>query len=218
MKVPENIKLCDAGGIPETFLTAFQLLNWIGDPTKNGVLIHGAGSGVGTSAIQLAADDGKTVFATAGSDAKCEKAIALGAKRAINYKTQDFGAEFKSDGIGNIIDCVGAAFWKQNIKVLDQDGVWVLYGLLGGVKIEGALLALLLAKRAQIRASTLMSRSDEYKSQLVEQFWRSKREKFENGRLAPVIDSVFDMSRIADAHAYLATNQNCGKVLLRMDL
>ena len=143
-------------------------------------MIHGAGSGVGTSAIQLAKDFGMSVFATGGTEKKLKIASQLGAEKVVNYKTQDFAKELRGQNINIILDCVGGSYWKQNMQVnifglkyfipmknlkiiisqvLSRDGILVLYGLLGGAKVDGPILAFLLAKRAQIRASTLMSRS-----------------------------------------------------------
>ena len=81
--------------------------------------------------------------------------------------------------------------------------------------IEGPLLAMMLAKRAQIRASTLMSRSPEYKANLVQKFWSDHEEDFYNESLYPLIDKTFNFTEIADAHHYMAQNQNCGKIILK---
>ena len=101
------------------------------------------------------------------------------------------------------------------MKVLAQDGKIILYGLLGGVKVEGPLLGMMLAKRAQIRASTLMSRSPDYKANLVNKFWTDHEADFYNGDLYPLIDKTFLFTEIADAHHYMAQNQNCGKIILK---
>lgn len=158
------------------------------------------------------------VLATAGDEKKLKIATKLGAEKTVNYKTHDFSKELEGQRVNLILDCVGGSYWKQNMKVLSRDGILVLYGLLGGAKVDGPILAFLLAKRAQIRASTLMSRSDVYKANLVHDFWSSKGAKFASGDLAPVIDSQFNMSEIDQAHRYMATNQNCGKILLKMEL
>lgn len=93
-------------------------MHWVGEATtQSRILIHGAGSGVGTSAIQLAVDNGNAVFATAGTSAKTEMALNLGADKVVNYKTSNFADEFKSDDINLILDCVGGSFWKNNVKV-----------------------------------------------------------------------------------------------------
>ena len=157
-----------AAAIPEAFLTAFQLLFWVGEsfPSTN-VLIHGGGSGVGTSAIQLAKLNDQRVFATAGSEKKLFKMSRLGADRTLNYKEHSFSEVLKNEEVNLILDCVGGSYWEKNIEVLSRDGIWVLFGLLGGPYVDGPILAKLLAKRAQIRASTLMSRSNDYKAKLV---------------------------------------------------
>merc|ERR1719285_265413 len=211
MKIDENkMSLEKAGAIPETFLTAYQLLHFVGDCSPNSrVLIHGAGSGVGTAAIQLAKAAGvESIQVTAGTDKKCQKATELGADRAINYKLQIWSDEIGKNNVDLILDCIGGSYWKGNMKCLDTDGKLVLYGLMGGVKVDGPLLGIMLAKRAQIRATTLLSRSLSYKCRLCEDFSNDHKDDFYSTKLAPVIDSVYAISDVADAHRYMATNAN----------
>lgn len=225
IRLPDDMPLDVAAAIPEAFLTAYQLLHWVGemDESKH-VLIHGAGSGVGTSAIQLAKHHSKKIYATAGTDEKIEKAKQLGAHIAINYKEQQFDEVLKDEQVDVILDCVGGSYWQQNSKVLSRDGIWVLFGLLGGGEVEGPILRNLLSKRAQIRASTLMSRSNEYKAKLISEFWRtygkffSISESEKEPQIQPIIDSRFNMTEVHLAHEHVAGNKNCGKVLLKMNL
>ena len=216
MKIDGIMPMKEAAGVPETFLTAYQLLHFVGQVENNSkILIHGAGSGVGTSAIQLARLTNSELFATAGSEKKLRIAENLGAHHLINYKEESFGKKFKN--IDFILDCVGGSFWKENIRVLAMDGKWILYGLLGGVNVDGPLLGMLLSKRAQIRASTLMSRSEVYKSNLVSTFWKDHKNDFISKNLRPVLDSTFSIQNIAEAQRYMSTDQNCGKILLKID-
>lgn len=219
MKLPESISTKTGAAIPETFLTAYQLLHWVGETQEGAkVLIHGAGSGVGTSAIQLARLNRNCIYATAGAKSKLDKALELGATTVINYKENDFGEEWKGERIDVILDCVGGDYWKKNMKVLGMDGVLVLYGLLGGVNVNGPLLAMILGKRAQIRGTTLMSRTHDYKDKLVAEFWGNNETHFADGTITPVIDSIYNMSDVAEAHKYMSTNKNTGKILLKMNL
>jgi len=219
MKLPEQISAKKGAAIPETFLTAYQLLHWVGTTQEGAkVLIHGAGSGVGTSAIQLAKLNKNSIYATAGAESKLEKATELGAIKTLNYKENDFGEEWKAEKIDVILDCVGGDYWRKNMKVLGMDGIIVLYGLMGGVNVDGPLLAMILGKRAQIRGTTLMSRSEEYKTKLVSEFWNKNKSHFVDGSMSPVIDSIYDMTDVAEAHKYMATNKSNGKILLKMNL
>ena len=238
MPLKPDFCLEKAGGIAETFLTAYQLLHLVGEvKSTDCVLVHAAGSGVGTSAIQLgivhphmvkciwntaflecneqrkAKLNGNKILATAGSQSKLEIAKSLGALEGVNYKEESFSKKFSN--VDFILDCIGGSYWKDNMKVLAQDGKIILYGLLGGVKVEGPLLGMMLAKRAQIRASTLMSRSPDYKANLVNKFWTDHEADFYNGNLYPLIDKTFLFTEIADAHHYMAQNQNCGKIILK---
>lgn len=219
MKVPDSMTLAVAAGIPEVFLTAYQLLFWVGElNSEKCVLVHGGGSGVGTSAIQLAKLNKNKVLVTAGSQNKIERAIELKADLAVNYKETNFNESLKGHPADLILDCVGESYWKMNADMLARDGIWVLFGLLGGMNINGPLLGLLLSKRGQIRASTLMSRSNEYKAKLISEFWTKYSSHFVSGEIKPIIDCTFDLSDVAAAHQYVAENKNCGKVLLKMNL
>ena len=166
MPIPEGVTLRTAAGIPETWLTAFQLLHFVTQVQPGDtVVIHAGGSGVGTAAIQLATEAGCRVFTTAGSKEKISKSMALGATGGANYKEENWGVKIKEmagdAGVQCVLDCVGSSYWKQNVDVLSVDGKWTLYGLMGGANIEGPLLALLLRKRLRLEATTLRSRSDE---------------------------------------------------------
>lgn len=220
MPIPENISFKEAAAIPETFLTAFQALVWLGElEQEERVLIHAAGSGVGTSAIQLAKHlfDARIV-ATAGKQHKLDTARELGARFAYNYDTQNFADEIRNDigtdAIDLIIDFVGAPYWQKNIKVLSMDGRLVYLSFLGGHKLEEVSLAPLLKKRLTIMGSTLRSRPQEYKIDLSREFANRTLSLFADGTLAPVIDSTFDWSHTEEAHRRMQDNKNTGKIVL----
>lgn len=220
MPVPENLSLIEAAAIPETFLTAFQTLDWLGELQKDEtVLIHAAGSGVGTSAIQLAHHlFGAQIIATAGKQRKLDTAIELGSDFAYNYKEQDFAKEINKDvgaeSVNLIIDFIGAPYWNQNIDVLAADGRVVYLSFLGGHKLENVSLAPILRKRLRIMGSTLRSRSIDYKIALSQDFAKKTLRLFENGTLEPVIDSTFDWTKTEDAHQRMENNKNTGKIVL----
>ena len=139
------------------------------------VLVHAAGSGVGTAAVQLASHTGARVIAVAGDDKKLDTVASLGAWQGINYKTQpSWGEDVRSltggPGATLILDPIGASNWKQNAEALAVGGTWVLYGSLGGLNIEGPLFASLIHKCATLRGTTLRDRSDAYKADLVARF------------------------------------------------
>jgi len=222
MKLPSNFDLVTAAAIPEAWLTAYQLL-YFNAKIKPGdtVLIHAAGSGVGTAAIQLVKAVANTkVVATAGTAEKLELAKSLGADVLINYKEQDIAAEVKEategKGVDIILDPVGASYWNLNIQSLAIDGQWVLYGLLGGAKIDGNLFGQLLGKRGKLMASTLRTRSLEYKGELVSAFAAACIEKFESKQLHPIIDSIMTLDDVVAAHTRMESNLNKGKIIMKV--
>nr|XP_039248259.1 quinone oxidoreductase PIG3-like [Styela clava] len=225
MAVPDGLSLHEAGGIPEVWLTAYQLLHFVGNVKENDiVLIHGGGSGVGTAAVQLVRLAGAIPIVTAGTKDKIDTCLSLGAKNGFNYKEGEFapGVLEATGGVNLILDCVGGSFWKQNVACLAPEGTWVNYGLLGGANIDGPILGLLLAKRASLLTTTLKSRSNEYKARLISEFSRNALPYFvkpaivhgQEIRLKPIIDKEFKLESASDAHRHVLGNKNIGKVLL----
>uniref|UniRef100_A0A1I8J6R7 PKS_ER domain-containing protein n=1 Tax=Macrostomum lignano TaxID=282301 RepID=A0A1I8J6R7_9PLAT len=218
----------DAGALPEAWLTAYQLLSFVGS-IRSGerVLVHAGASGVGTAALQLAKQlFGAVPFATAGSAEKCSLAVRLGAERCFNYREQpDWPAELlsatSSAGVNVLLDCVGAAHLGANARVLATDARWVLYGLMGGADLPpeqaSSFLGALLSKRASLIATLLRNRPDEYKARLVSEFAERAMPLFESGRLRPVIDSEFPFAQVAAAHTKMQSNANLGKILLAVN-
>eukprot|EP00898_Chlorokybus_atmophyticus_P000336 jgi/Chlat1/1302/Chrsp118S08658 len=222
MPIPDNLDYVQAAAIPETWLTAYQLLFFIGKLQQgDSVLIHAAGSGVGTAAIQLAVQCGAQVIATAGTDAKLQTAEKLGAKAAINYKEAgDFSQKVldatEGKGVDVILDCVGGSFWEYNSKAIAMDGRWVLYGTLGGPIVKGDMMGRLLRKRVSLLATTLRYRPDEYKIKLAREFAEHALPLFANGTYAPVVDSMYKLEDVAKAHEKMGANENHGKLLLTL--
>lgn len=221
-----------AAAIPEVWLTAWQLLTFVAkaesSPGNNSkyVLIHGGASGVGTAATQLATKIlGYQVICTAGSLEKTKACLKFGAKYAINYKNENWVEEVEKitsgKGCAIILDCVGGGdYFTKNIRVAAVDCKWVLYGLLGGVKLpendaKGPLIAQLLGKRINLLATLLNSRSDEYKAELVKNFTEHVVPKLASEDLLPVVDSVYSFEEVEKAHDYMETNANIGKILLK---
>lgn len=220
MPIPENLSFEEAAAIPETFLTAFQALSWLGRlEQRETVLIHAGGSGVGTSAIQLSRHlfDAR-ILTTAGKEQKLETARELGADYAYNYKKKDFAEEIQKDLGKNvvdlIIDFVGAPYWNKNMEVLATDGRMIILSMLGGHKLNKISLIPILRKRLSIVGSTLRSRSGEYKIKLSQEFAAQTLELFEQDILKPVIDSVYDWKETEEAHQRMAENKNTGKIVL----
>ncbi|KAK6168892.1 hypothetical protein SNE40_020054 [Patella caerulea] len=222
MKIPDSINFTAAAAIPEVWLTAFQLLHTIGKVTKGErVLIHGGGSGVGTALTQLVKLAGGIPIVTAGSLQKLEKAKSLGAVAGFNYKTEKFSdgvlAATSGKGVDIILDCVGGSFYEQNIEVIAMEGRWVIYGLMGGGSINGDILSKLLRKRITITGTTLRTRSIEYKRELISNFTRVAMPHFESGYLQVVIDTIFPLDKLSEAHAMMESNTNNGKIIIQIN-
>ncbi|XP_076337666.1 quinone oxidoreductase PIG3-like isoform X2 [Tachypleus tridentatus] len=222
MPVPKGLSFEEAASIPEAWLTSYQLLHKIGQiQREETVLIHAGASGVGLAAVQLARLANATVFVTAGSEEKIKKAIELGAKEGFNYKQEDFSEKIlqitEGRGVNVILDCVGASYWEKNVKSIAIDGCWILFGLLGGSKVNGDLLKQLLAKRVRLEGTTLRSRSVQYKAELVKEFSKTCLPHLtKSGALKTVVNKVFSFEKVDDAHHYMTSNQNIGKIVIQV--
>jgi tumor protein p53-inducible protein 3 len=217
MSIPDEITYEQAAAVPEVFLTAYQTLHWLGE-LKQGetVLIHAGASGVGTAAIQLAKQAGATVAVTAGSQEKLDFCEDLGADITINYKEEDFAEKLADTGADVILDFVGAPYWDQNIKTLKTDGRMVLIGFLGGTELENVSIMPLLAKRLHVKGTLLSTRSIDYKARLTADLIDNVLPLFETESIKPIVDKVFPLEQIADAHDYMESNKNTGKIVLRI--
>jgi len=220
MVLPGNYSFEQAAAIPETFLTAFQALKYLGDIKKNEtVLIHAGASGVGTAAIQLATQLFKArVITTASRKKKLDACKNLGADLVINYKKKDFSTFIKEERGDNsvdlIIDFIGAPYWGKNIDILGMDGRLVYLSMLGGTDLKNVDLLPLLKYRLSIKGSTLRNRTDEYKMRLTSDFHSYAMELFESGDLKPVIDKIYDWNEVEEAHQRMEKNKNIGKIVL----
>ena len=197
-----------AAAIPLVFLTAWHMLMERARvrPGET-VLVHAAGSGVSSAAIQIAKVAGARVLATAGSDAKAEKARALGADEAVNYGAEDFASEVRRltgrRGADVIVDHVGPDTWDGNIRSLAKGGRLVLCGSTSGfeVKVDTRVLFF---KSLSLLGSTMGSRGELYEVlRLVEA-----------GRLRPVVDSVLPLAEVREGHRRLEAREVFGKVVL----
>jgi putative PIG3 family NAD(P)H quinone oxidoreductase len=216
--LPEHFSFEQGAACAEVFLTAYQSLFSIAKLINNSnVLIHAGASGVGSAAIQLAKAKKCYVVVTVGSEAKAQACLALGADFAINYQKIDFVAWSKenvSAGYDVIIDVVSGEYLAKNINVATLDGHIVTLSMLGGRYCPQVDIAKLLAKRLTLSASTLRNRSEDYKAQLVENFSNDFYADLVNGKIKPIIDSVYPWQHVEQAHDKMAKNENVGKLVL----
>lgn len=217
MKTPSNLTDGEAAGLAEVFLTAFQSLFEIADiQGGHTVLIHAGASGVGLAAIQLANLLGCHVVVTSSCDKKLAMCKTFGATTLIDYKNDCFAKYMRQNELKAdlVIDFVGGDYINRNLQVLNQDSVIVQLALLAGRYSEPLDLGLLLAKRATIAGSTLRSRSDSYKTMLIQHFSNRFLGNFESEKLKPNIDTIYPISKVSEAHRRIESNDTMGKLVI----
>jgi NADPH2:quinone reductase len=219
LPIPERFDLKLAASLPEALFTAWLNVFMLGK-LKAGewLLVHGGSSGVGTIAIQLARLEGASVVATAGSAAKCDVCVKLGAASAINYRNADFVAGVKAatsnHGADVILDMVGGQYAKRNVEALATDGR--LVHLSGGDGTEFSVpVSAIMAKRAVVTGSQLrvspLALKMEIVRQTTERVWPHL-----GTRVTPIIDSILLLNDAKGAHARMETSAHIGKILLEI--
>ena len=218
LPIPKGLSDVEAASLPETFFTVWSNLFDRGRlAAGETLLVQGGTSGIGVTAIQIAKAMGATVIATAGSDAKCDAIRALGADHAINYKTHDFEIEVKrlteGRGVDVILDMVAGAYVAKEVNSLAEDGRLVIIAVQGGVQAElnaGAVMR----KRLTITGSTLRIRPIAFKQAIAQALLKNVWPLLEQGRIKPVVHSVFDATKAAASHALMESNLHIGKIVL----
>ncbi len=219
--MPANWDFVQAAATPEVYFTAYDALFNRGNlQMGERLLVHAAGSGVGTAAVQLAHHAGAFVFGTAGSAEKLAAAAKLGMDVGINYHDEDFAAVVKEKtggaGVDVLIDFIGGPYWDQNIASMAVLGRLVEVGLMGGGRVE-VDLGQLMGKRLQVTGTGLRGRTIEEKLSVTAQFKRHVLPHLTSGSMKPVVDRTFPLEEVADAHRYMETNANFGKIVLTID-
>jgi NADPH2:quinone reductase len=219
LPIPAPLDFIAAAAVPETFFTVWTNVFDRGRLTSGETaLFHGGTSGVGTTAVQLAAARGARVFATAGSDKKCRAIEALGAERGINYRTEDFVAVVKeltgSRGVDLILDIVGADYFARNLSALAIDGRLVQIGLLGGTSTATLDLGEILRRRLTVTGSTLRARTVEEKGAIADALRREVWPLLDAARVKPVIARTFPLEEAAAAHRLMESSEHIGKIVL----
>jgi NADPH2:quinone reductase len=218
LPVPEPLSLEEAGGIPETYFTVWTNVFERGAlRAGETLLVHGGTSGIGTTAIQLAKAFGATVIATAGSGAKCEACLRLGADRAVNYREEDFVAAVREATAGRgadvILDMVGGSYIPRNHEAAAQDGRIVQIAFLEGSRAEVDFRRLMM-KRLTHTGSTLRARSVAEKAGIARALEERVLPLLAEGRCRPVMDSTYPLEDAAGAHARMDGGAHVGKIVL----
>jgi len=219
MKVPAALSDEEAAGIPEVFLTAFlNIFMLAGIEAGDTVLVHGGGSGVGTAAIALLKEAGVRSIVTAGTDAKCEQCLKIGAAVAINYKHGPFAPQVKTAtngrGVDMILDSIGGAYLAPNIESLALGGRLVLIGLMQGTRAE-IDLAQVVRRHLKIYGSTLRTRPAAEKAGIVSAFLARFGAALEAGRLRAPIYKTLPAADAPEAHRIMQASEHFGKIILK---
>lgn len=218
LPIPSGLDVIHAAAIPETFFTVWTNVFQRGRlAAGEHILIHGGTSGIGTTAIQLARAFDATVYATAGSDEKCDACKTLGAALAINYREQDFVEAIREAtsgrGVDVILDIVGGDYLPRNLECLARDGRLVQIGLIGGAKAQIDLRRILQG-RLTLTGSTLRPRSVEEKGALARELEANVWPLLEAGTVKPVLAETLPLEQAAEAHLLLEAGEVIGKIVL----
>ena len=218
LPLPRGLDLIAAAAIPETFFTVWTNVFERGRlQAGESLLVHGGSSGIGTTAIQLARARGARVFATAGSAAKCEACVRLGAERAINYRDADFAAVVRDltggRGVDVVLDMVGGEYFARNIDVLAVEGRLVEIATLHGVKAE-LNIQTVMVRRLTITGSTLRPRPVADKGAIAAALWHQVWPLLESGAVRPIVHATFPLRDAAEAHRVMEAGAHIGKLVL----
>jgi NADPH2:quinone reductase len=215
LPIPAGFSFVQAAALPETVFTVYANV-FEGGALKAGetLLLHGATSGIGVAAIQMAKAAGATVIATARGRAKADQALALGADIAVDASTEDFEAAAKAaGGVDVVLDMVGAPYFAKNLAALKTGGRIVYIAAQGGGALEVPIGAVM-QKRAVITGSTLRPRVADEKARVAAEVERVVWPWIAAGKLKAVIDHTFPLAEAAKAHALLESGAHFGKVVL----
>lgn len=219
LPIPKGLNFLQAASLPETFFTVWTNLFDRGQLKKGeSLLIHGGASGIGTTAIQIAKAFGAKVAVTAGTDEKCKACLKLGARFAINYRTQDFVAEIGNvfaGGVDVILDMVGGDYLQRNLRALAPYGRHVSIAMQHGRNAEIDLFQVM-SKRLVLTGSTLRPQSVAVKGGIAKALKKNVWPLIAHKKIRPVVDRVFALDEAQNAHDYLESGHHVGKIVLRV--
>jgi putative PIG3 family NAD(P)H quinone oxidoreductase len=220
LPIPAGYSMAEAAALPEALLTVWHnLFQRAALQAGEKVLIHGGASGIGTLGIAICKTLGGEVYTTAGSDDKCQALQKLGAIRAINYKTEDFEQVVTElglkDKINVILDMAGGDFVQKNINIAAPEGRIVYIAFIRGFSAE-VNFAPLLMKRLTLTGSTLRAQTFAQKAVMVEEILEHVYPHLESGAVRPIVDRVFPLEEVEQAHNLMQSGQHMGKIILEM--
>ena len=215
LPIPGELSFVEAGGLPETVFTVYvNVFEHGGLKAGETIMIHGATSGIGVAAIQMAKAAGARVIATARGADKAAQALSLGADIAVDTSADDFEAVAHAEGgVDVILDMVAGPYFPKNLEALRTGGRLVHIATLGGAVVELPILKLMI-KRLVITGSTLRPRSADEKARVTAEVERVVWPWVASGKVKAIIDRTFPLEDAAAAHAFLEGGAHLGKVVL----
>ena len=219
LPVPGGFDAAGAAALPETFFTVWtNVFDRARLAEGESILVHGGSSGIGTTAIQLARAFGATVYTTAGSKAKCDACLALGADAAVHYRDEDFveriGALTGGRGVDVVLDMVAGDYVPRNLKCLATEGRLVIIAVQRGPKIGELNVLPIMLKRLTVTGSTLRPRTVEQKAAIARTLEAKVWPLLEAGTVKPIVHSRFPLSAAAGAHRLMESGAHVGKIIL----
>ncbi len=222
MPMPSSMSFEEAACVCESYITAFLNVFMIGE-LKNGqtAILHGGGGGVNTAALQLAnALTPQTKKIVTAHPSKLERVKQLGADLVVDYTTTpDFSEAVKEftnkKGVDLILDHVGAKYLAPNMNSLGYKGKLVIIGVISGIKAE-LNLALMMVKRQQIIGSVLRSRPVSEKGEIIAEFTKRALPSFADRTIVPIIEKVFSIDEVVEAHRMMEEDKHFGKIVLKI--
>ncbi len=221
LPIPNGLSIVEAASLPETYFTVWSNVFDRARLTEGEtILVHGGSSGIGTTAIQLCSALGFDVLTTAGTEEKCQICEELGAKKSINYRTEEFSTSVKSitnqKGVDVILDMVAGDYLQRNLECLADDGRLVIIAFLGGVKTTINMTDIL-RRRLTVTGSTLRPRSDEFKQKIAVNLLKYVWPLIENKQIKPLIYRSFALEDAAQAHRLMESSVHIGKIVLEVN-
>lgn len=215
LPLPAALSFEQGAGLPETVFTVFANVFEHGRLTAGEtLLVHGANSGIGVTAIQMGKAAGARVIGTCRGPARAEALRALGADMVVDVQADDFGEAVRAaGGAGVVLDMIGGAYLQRNLTALNMDGRIVYIAALDGGVLEVPVMALM-QKRATLTGSTLRNRPADEKARLARRIEEVVWPWIEAGRFRPMIDATFPLADAAAAHARLEAGAHLGKIIL----
>jgi len=220
LPVPESMTFEEAAALPEACFTAWISLVWQAKIRENEtVLVHGGASGIGHIMIQVAVALGVRVFATAGTQEKCDMCVSVGADHAINYHHEDYVKQIKAftdgKGVDVIVDVVGGDYFGRNLECLARGGRLCVIAFLKGPSVSANISPVLL-RHLSVMGSTLRSRPLAEKAQIAVELRNNIWHKLEKGQIEPVIHGIFPLDSAEKALECMEQGLNIGKILIKM--